>query len=137
PRARDRLGCDGTLDPPDELARLALLDLRDDHGELVASHAARDVGRTNDLPDALGDLREHGIAGEMADPVVDLLEAVDVYDHERKSALVPLGAVDLAREGLVEVAAIVEAGQRVEVRELPRLAEAARVLDRRRDPLRE
>ena len=45
--------------------------------------------------------------------------------------LVALGPRDLARERLVEVAAVVQAGQRVEVGELPRLAEAPRVLDRR------
>ena len=44
---------------------------------------------------------------------------------------VAVGPRDLARERLVEVAPVVEARQRVEVGELARLAEAARVLDRR------
>ena len=42
-----------------------------------------------------------------------------------------MGARDLARERLVEVAPVVQAGERVEVGELARLAEAACVLDRR------
>src|SRR6185503_7516431 len=104
---------------------------------LVAAHPARDVGGAYDLPDAVGDLRQDRIAGEVADPVIDLLEAVDVHDHEREPPLIPLGAVDLAAQRLVEVAAVVEACQGVEVGELPRLAEAARVLDRGRDALGE
>ena len=99
--------------------------------------AARNVGRADDLADAVGDLGQDRVAGEVADPVVDLLEAVDVHDHEREAPLVPLRAVDLAAERLVEVAAVVEAGEGVEVGELPRFAEAARVLDRRRDALGE
>ena len=46
-------------------------------------------------------------------------------------------AGDLARERLMEEAPIVEPGQRVEVGELPRLAEAARVVDRRAGALGE
>src|SRR5712691_6428686 len=42
-----------------------------------------------------------------------------------------MGAGALAGQRLVEVAPVVQAGERVEVGELPRLAEAARVLDRR------
>src|SRR5919201_5549462 len=66
----------------------------------------------------------------MADLVVDRLEVVDVDDDQRELPLVPLCARDLARQRLVKEAAIVQAGQRVEVRQLPRLAEPARVLDR-------
>ncbi len=50
---------------------------------------------------------------------------------------VPVRAGDLARERLVEVAAVVQAGERVEVGELPGFAEAARVLDRGPRALRE
>ena len=43
-------------------------------------------------------------------------------------------AGDLSREGLVEVAPVVQARQRVEIGELARLPEAAGVLDRRPGP---
>lgn len=66
----------------------------------------------------------------MPDPVVHGLEVVDVEDDEGEIAVVAMGARDLACERLVEVAVVVEAGQRVEVRERSRLLEAARVLDR-------
>ena len=111
--------------------RLASLDSGQDHRELVAADAAGDVGVAHDLADALGDLGEHGVAGEVADAVVDRLEVVEVEDDQREPAVVALGARDLARERLVEVAAVVQAGQRVEVGVLARLAEAPRVLDRR------
>src|SRR5207247_1402500 len=81
--AGDRLRRHGPLDPTDELAGLADFDLGDDHCELVAADPARDVGGAHDLADAVGDLGEDGVAGEVADPVVDLLEAVDVHDHDR------------------------------------------------------
>src|SRR5207249_10557310 len=62
--------------------------------------------------------------------VVDLLEVVEVEDDQRELAVVAQGARHLPGERLVEVAAIVESGQRVEVRHLTRLAEAAGVLER-------
>ena len=52
-------------------------------------------------------------------------------------ALVAVRAGALAGQRLVEVAPVVEAGQRIEVGELARLAEAARVLDRRAGAQRE
>jgi hypothetical protein len=67
----------------------------------------------------------------VADPVVDLLEVVEVEDDQRQPPLVPMGARDLPRQRLMEVAAVVEARERVEVGELPGFAEAASVLDRR------
>ena len=51
--------------------------------------------------------------------------------------VVAVRARDLAGERLVEVAPVVQAGQRVEVGELARLAEAPRVLDRRPGAQRE
>ena len=105
--------------------------LGEDDRELVAADAAGDVGAADDRAHALGELREHGVAGQVADPLVDRLEVVDVEDDEREPAVVAVRAGDLARERVVEVAPVVEARERVEVGELARLAEAARVLDRR------
>ena len=104
--------------------------LREDHRELVAADAAGDVGVADDLADALGDLGQHRVAGEVADPVVDRLEVVEVEDDQREAPVVALGARGLAREGLVEVAAVVQPGERVEIGLVARLAEAPRILDR-------
>src|SRR5205823_11956719 len=83
------------------------------------------------------DLRENRVAGEVADPVVDLLEAGYVHDHDREAPLIPLRTVDLTRQRLVEEAAVVKARQRVEVGELASLPKPARIFDHRRDALRE
>ena len=90
-----------------------------------------------DVADPVGRLREHAVAGEVADLVVDRLEVVEVEHDEREAAAVALRARHLPRERLVEVAPVVEAGERVEVGELARLAEAAGVLDRRAGAARE
>jgi hypothetical protein len=122
------------LDPPVELIRVGERRFRKDHRELVAADPAGDVGTAHDGPHALGRLGEHRIPGEVADPVVDLLEVVEVEDDQRQPPLVPMGARDLPRQRLMEVAAVVEARKRVEVGELPGFAEAASVLDRRHGP---
>ena len=79
---------------------------------------------------ALGRLRERRVAGQVADAVVDVLEVVQVEDDQRELPLVAVGACTLARERLVEEATVVQPRQRVEVGELPRLAEPPCVLDR-------
>jgi hypothetical protein len=66
----------------------------------------------------------------MPDPVVDRLEVVEVEDDEREVPVVAMRAGDLPGKRLVEVAPVVEARQRVEVRELARLPEAVGILDR-------
>src|SRR5262249_13572704 len=104
--------------------------LRQHDGELVASDAAGDVRGSNDATDSPGRLREDGVAGEVADLVVDVLEVVQVEDDERELSVVAVRASDLACKRLVEEAAVVEPGQRVEVGELPRLAKATGVVDR-------
>src|SRR5439155_8879335 len=130
-RLPDRMAYDRRLDPHEEL--LGLLDprLRHDHRELVAADAARDVGGAHDLAHARGRLRQYGVAGEMPDPVVDDLEVVDVEDDQPEPAVVAVGAGAFAGERLVEVAPVVQAGQRVQIGELTRLVEALRVFDRR------
>ncbi len=88
----------------------------------------------DDAADSVGDLDEHRVALEMADPVVDALEVVEVEDDHRDVSLVALGARDLAAEELVEEAAVVEARQRVELGQVSRLDVALRVPDRRPGP---
>src|SRR5439155_25254448 len=61
--------------------------------------------------------------------VVDLLEALQVEQDQGQLALVAVRAGALARQRLVEVTPVVQAGQRVEVGELARLAKTTRVFD--------
>ena len=137
PRPRDRPRNDRLLDPGREPLRVGEPRLREDEPELVPADAARDVGLAHSLAHTFRGLGERGVAGEMADAVVDALEVVDVDEHEGEPARVAVRARDLASERLVEVAAVVETRQPVEVGELARFLEAPRVLERRRDALRE
>ena len=136
-RLPDRPDPDGVLEPLVQLVCVRDRRLGHDHRELVAADAAGDVRRPDDVEDPVGGLGQHRVAGEMADPVVDRLEVVEVEHDEREGAAVAVGAGDLARERLVEVAAVVQPGESVEIRELARLAEAARVVDRRPGPERQ
>jgi hypothetical protein len=106
-----------------------------DYSELVAADPAWDVGGANHLAHPLGGLREHRVARQMPDLVVHVLEVVEVEDDQSEAPVVAVCARTLARQRLVEVPPVVEPGQRVEIGELPCLAEALCVLDRRRRPL--
>ena len=73
------------------------LQVRHDHGELLASVAAAAVdgcctgSRSADDP---GQFPEYGITGLMAVVVVELLEVVDIEHHERERLQVPAPPVD-------------------------------------------
>ena len=97
------------LQAAEELLRLLDPRLGQDHRELVAADAARDVGGADHLAHALGRLGEHGVAGEMADLVVHVLEVVEVEDDQGEPPVVAVRAGALARERLVEVPPVVEA----------------------------
>jgi hypothetical protein len=113
-----------------ELFGIGQVGLREDDRELVAAHAAGDVRAPNDRLQPLGDPGEDGVRGQVPDAVVDRLEVVDVEYDQRELAVVAMGTGALAYERLVEVAAVVQGRERVEVGELPGLAEAPRVLER-------
>ena len=133
----DRAAGDRSLQAAEELFRLLDPRLGQDHRELVAADAAGDVGGADHLAHAHCRLGEHGVAGEVPDLVVHALEVVEVEDDQREPPVVAVRAGALARERLVEVPPVVEPGQRVEIGELPGLAEAAGVLDRGRGALRQ
>jgi hypothetical protein len=79
----------------------------EDDPELVAADAAGDVRRAHDRADPLRDLRQHRVAGEMADAVVYRLEVVEVENDERKAPSVPVSPRHLAAERVVEEAPVV------------------------------
>ena len=87
----DLLAADRERDPVGEQLGVVAARLRQDHRELVAADAAGDVGRAHDAAHAVGDLGEHGVAAEVADPVVDPLEVVEVEHDHRDVALVAAG----------------------------------------------
>ena len=66
-----------------QLQRPPCVGLRHQHRELVAGEAGDEVGLADALAQDRGDAADQGVAGLVAEPVVDLLEAVDVDDHRR------------------------------------------------------
>ena len=91
----------------------ALLARRDDHRELLAADPADDVGRADGRAQVVGELDQHLVADGVAEDVVHLLEVVDVEHHERDVLVLARGQRQLTAEALVEVAVVVEAGERV------------------------
>jgi hypothetical protein len=125
------------LEPLVELVGVLERRLGEDDREFVPADPARDVRGPDDVADAVGRLRQDPVPGEVPDAVVDRLEVVEIEDHEREAAAVALRAGDLAGERLVEVAAVVQPGERVEVGELARLTEPSCVVDGRAGAQRE
>ena len=74
----------------------------EDERELVAADAREHVGLAQHLPQGVADAHQQGIAGGMAERVVDALEAVEVEQHERCRATVAARPADLAIELLLK-----------------------------------
>ena len=81
--------------------------------ELLAAIAAGDVALAAVLLHQLGKGLEGFVATEVTIGVVDLLEEVQIHqDHAQRIAFAS-GAGELADQGFVQIAAVVEAGERV------------------------
>ena len=61
--------------------------------------------------------------------VVDLLEVIEIHDHQRQLGLEPLGTRELAREMHEQEARVRKPGQRIGQRVFLRLLEQHRVVD--------
>ena len=101
---------DGAPDALPHLDRDLGAGVLEQHGELLAAEARRDVVLADRARDRLGDLTKDVVADGMPERVVELLEPVDV-DHEHAHAV--LGAASLGEQPdvLVEVAAVREPGE--------------------------
>ena len=104
--------------------------VREDHRELLAAPARRLVDLARALADRAGGRLEHAVAREMAEAVVDQLEIVEVEHHEPDRRAEALRALDLARELLLELAAVEQLRQRVGLGLLLDQPVQAGVLDR-------
>jgi len=84
-----------------------------DDREFFPAEAGHGVHRPHAVRQGRGHRLQHQVARGMAVGVVDHLEAVDV-DHQHQGRLAgPRHAVDLARQGQLELAAVGQPGQRV------------------------
>ena len=87
----------------------------DQQTELVAAEAGHRVGLAQAPAEALGHDRQQPVAGGMAEPVVDRLEAVEIEDHHRDLALAPPRPGQRPLQPVLEQRPVGEAGQRVEL----------------------
>jgi hypothetical protein len=89
----------------------------------------------------VGQLREHLVADRVPEDVVDLLEVVDVDHHDGDVLVRRGGACELAAQALVEIAVVVEAGERVGLRLALEMGADVGVVERERrgiaEPLRQ
>ena len=70
-------------DPPRDVRRLlGVLDPVEQDGELVAAEARDGVGRAHRCLEPARDLLQDGVAGRVAEAVVDRLEVVEVDEHD-------------------------------------------------------
>ena len=107
---------------PDLLGRARA---RQQHRELVAAEAGEDVVGPQDAAQARADLGEHGVAGVVAERVVELLEAVDVDDQQRQRLVAFARAGQVRAQLAAELAAVGQAGELVGRGLAARLVEAA------------
>ena len=95
--------------------RLLAAGLHDD--ELVAAEPGGEFGVREKSGDARRRRLQELVAGRVAVHVIDLLEAVEVDDHQRQLAVARLHGGDVVLQPVLEGGAVRQAGQRVEMRQ--------------------
>ena len=111
------------LDAADDVTRILLGRLCDEDGELVAADAECVVRFPQRLDEHVRECDQRVVPAGMAEAVVELLEAVEIRDHEPKVALVANGPRDLALEAGDERAPVEQARERIVVGEEPQFPE--------------
>ena len=91
-----------------------VLDVAEQDDELVPAHPGNGVARPHGLLEPVGDLAQHMVAGVVAVPVVDRLEAVEVDVDHRHAALVAAAEADIV-DGDLEAPVVEQAGERIGV----------------------
>ena len=97
--------------------------LGENHQEFIGVETNREIGTANDGAHARGELAQGLIAGFAPEAFVDLAELLEIQHDERERMTHALRARDFGGEALVSEAAVVEAGQRVEHRQMAQAIE--------------
>ena len=87
-------------------------------GELVTPEARRAIAGAQPRRQRVAQRAQHFVAGQVAEHVVDLLEAVDVHQHERGVLAVAPATLELLGEVLLEAAPVPQSRQRIAVGEV-------------------
>ena len=109
-------------------ARLVGAAVGQQDGELVAAEAGDRGAVAHALAQRVGHLADQLVAGAVAERVVDVLEAVDVEQHDCAARAVAGDVVDVALELALERAPVQQAGQRVVVGHVAQLGLVAAAL---------
>ncbi len=112
---RERL-LEGRSHAVDDAQRVRLvLHLLAQHRELVAAEARDGVARTHSCPEPGPDGAQQGVAGAVAEAVVDDLEPVEVEEQHQRPPVTALGAAQRPREPVEERVPVGQVGERVVV----------------------
>ena len=108
--------------------RARTADIGQQHRELVAAKPRHGVGLAQARQQAPADLAQHGVAHQVAQRVVDLLEPVEIHDQDRQRA----SRAQRVRHGLLEPVlkqrAVGKVGKGVVIREMADALFCARTL---------
>ena len=96
---------------------------REDHHEFVVVEPNGEVGAANDGTHARGEFAQSLIAGFAPEAFVDLPELSEIEHDEREGMAHALGAGDFGGKALLGETAIVEAGERIEHRQIAKTVE--------------
>ena len=94
-------------------ASAAVVDVLDEHGELVAAEPRGGVGAAQRVAQPLGDADEQLVAGGVAEGVVDRLEVVEVDEQHRHGLAGAAAAQQRVVDAVAEQRAVGEVGERV------------------------
>ena len=96
----------------------AVRDMRQDDGKFVAAKAPAKFARIADLPQAARHLAQQLVADLVAQRIVDRLEPVEVDHHEAAAGRTATRRIHRLIQHFAQMAAIGQAGQRIEARQL-------------------
>ncbi len=88
-------------------------DALEQHRELIAAEARHGVGGARGLDDALRHRLQQAVAGVVAERVVDVLEVVQIEEHDRDRALAALRERQCVLHAVAEQVAVGEQRQRI------------------------
>ena len=132
PKTTPRRGQVGEVElvdhPPDRRPRRGLVATGEDDGELVAADPERLLVEPT-AAEAAGDGAQHFVPDDVAEAVVDRLEAVEVEQAERQVAAVPRRLRGLLREPRLVGAPVLQPGQVVVAALVGREREPRRVVE--------
>ena len=112
-RSASSTGADERVQQPlGDLLAVVVVDVLEQHRELVAAEPRGEVAGAHRGGDPVGDRHQHRVAGRVAVLVVDRLEVVEVEEqHRRLAALAPQRLAEAAQE----LRPVAEPGERVRV----------------------